>query len=201
IARQGSRRKAAALAPLSAPPQRLLDLPRLSEALRTHLRSVDCRPSFPSSGRRQTPQPKPISTRPALSARRRRPRRAHSRRRSQSRMNAASKRKQNTRRKPDNGLRFSPDGAVEKWPCGAVPRRQGVATGQHSPGSRYARLQWRSVFGTTPGEQVMSDGLSKLYHELLSGSYDCVDRIVLNAYFGMGHSPGGFRVWWRALTG
>jgi hypothetical protein len=47
----------------------------------------------------------------------------------------------------------------------------------------------------------MSDGLSKLYQELLSGSYDCVDRIVLNAYFGMGHSPGGFRVWWRALTG
>ena len=42
------------------------------------------------------------------------------------------------------------------------------------------------------GERVMSDGLSKLYHELLSGSYDCVDRIVLNAYFGMGHSPGGF---------
>jgi hypothetical protein len=31
----------------------------------------------------------------------------------------------------------------------------------------------------------MSDGLSKLYQELLSGSYDCVDRIVLNAYFGM----------------
>ena len=26
-------------------------------------------------------------------------------------------------------------------PCGAVPRRQGVATGQRSPGSRYARLQ------------------------------------------------------------
>ena len=43
----------------------------------------------------------------------------------------------------------------------------------------------------------MSDGLSELYQELLSGSYDCVDRIVLNAYFGMGHSPGGFRVWWR----
>ncbi len=47
----------------------------------------------------------------------------------------------------------------------------------------------------------MTDGLSELYQELLSGSYDCVDRIVLNAYFGMGHSPGGFRVWWRALTG
>ena len=57
------------------------------------------------------------------------------------------------------------------------------------------------VFGITLGERAMTDGLSALYQELLSGSYDCVDRIVLNAYFGMGHSPGGFRVWWRALTG
>jgi hypothetical protein len=47
----------------------------------------------------------------------------------------------------------------------------------------------------------MTDRLSTLYQDLLSGSYDCVDRIVLNAYFGMGHNPGGFRVWWRALTG
>ena len=45
------------------------------------------------------------------------------------------------------------------------------------------------------------DGLSTRYQELLSGSYDCVDRIVLNAYFRMGHNPGGFRLWWRALTG
>ena len=47
----------------------------------------------------------------------------------------------------------------------------------------------------------MTDGLSTLYQDLLDGSYDCVDRIVLNAYFRMGHDPGGFRVWWRALTG
>src|SRR5260370_4369816 len=47
----------------------------------------------------------------------------------------------------------------------------------------------------------MTDGLSTRYQDLLYGSYDCVDRIVLNAYFRMGHSPGGFRVWWRALTG
>ena len=47
----------------------------------------------------------------------------------------------------------------------------------------------------------MSDGLSTLYQDLLGGSYDCVDRIVLNAFFPMGHDPGGFRVWWRALTG
>lgn len=47
----------------------------------------------------------------------------------------------------------------------------------------------------------MSDGLSTLYQDLLGGSYDCVDRILLNAYFRMGHDPSGFRVWWRALTG
>src|SRR5438552_11774984 len=46
----------------------------------------------------------------------------------------------------------------------------------------------------------MTDGLSTLYQDLVSGSYDCVDRIVLNAYFRMGHDPGGFRVWWRARS-
>jgi hypothetical protein len=48
---------------------------------------------------------------------------------------------------------------------------------------------------------AMADGLTDLYQDLLVGSYDCVDRIVLNAYFGMGHSPCGFRTWWKALTG
>ena len=47
----------------------------------------------------------------------------------------------------------------------------------------------------------MPDSLSDRYAELLTGSYDCVDRIVSNAFFRMGHGPGGFRVWWRALTG
>ena len=45
----------------------------------------------------------------------------------------------------------------------------------------------------------MTDELSKRYGELLAGTYDCVDRIVLNAYFSLGHNPGGFRVWWRRL--
>ena len=43
----------------------------------------------------------------------------------------------------------------------------------------------------------MCDELSVRYGDLLTGSYDCVDRIVLNAYFSLGHRPGGFRVWWR----
>ncbi|MBI3262296.1 MAG: hypothetical protein HYZ58_03990, partial [Acidobacteria bacterium] len=47
----------------------------------------------------------------------------------------------------------------------------------------------------------MADQLSHLYQDLLDGTYDCVDRIVLNAYFRPGHSGGGFRVWWQRLTG
>jgi len=47
----------------------------------------------------------------------------------------------------------------------------------------------------------MPDQLSTLYNDVLEGSYDCVDRVVLNAYFGMGQSGGGLRIWWRALYG
>jgi len=47
----------------------------------------------------------------------------------------------------------------------------------------------------------MPDQLSALYSDLLEGSYDCVDRVILNAYFTMGQSGGGLRVWWRALYG
>ena len=74
---------------------------------------------------------------------------------------------------------FSQIGLRKSGPCGAV-------------------CSWRQGACNLPS---MTDGLSTLYQDLLGGSYDCVDRIVLNAYFRMGHSPGGFRVWWRALTG
>ncbi len=47
----------------------------------------------------------------------------------------------------------------------------------------------------------MADDFTERYRELLTGSYDCVDRIVLNAYYPLGHSPGGFRVWWRRWHG
>lgn len=47
----------------------------------------------------------------------------------------------------------------------------------------------------------MSDALSDRYGDLLTGSYDCVDRIVLNAYFSLGAGPGGFRTWWRRWQG
>jgi hypothetical protein len=39
----------------------------------------------------------------------------------------------------------------------------------------------------------MADLFSQRYGELLTGSYDCVDRIMLNAYYPLGYNPGGFR--------
>jgi hypothetical protein len=44
-----------------------------------------------------------------------------------------------------------------------------------------------------------ADALTTYYAAVLDGSYDCVDRIVLNANFGLCYSPGGFRSWWRVL--
>jgi hypothetical protein len=45
----------------------------------------------------------------------------------------------------------------------------------------------------------MGDELSGSFEDLLDGSDDCVDRIVLNAYYRLGYSAGGFRHWWRRL--
>jgi len=47
----------------------------------------------------------------------------------------------------------------------------------------------------------MTDELSARYADLLEGTYDCVDRIVLNGYHSLCYSAGGFRQWWRSLMG
>jgi hypothetical protein len=47
----------------------------------------------------------------------------------------------------------------------------------------------------------MLDRLSTHLASLLDGTYDCVDRLVLNAYFQFGQTPAGFRLWWRSLHG
>ena len=49
--------------------------------------------------------------------------------------------------------------------------------------------------------QRVADDFTERYGDLLAGSYDCVDRVVLNAFFPVGHNPGGFRCWWRRLHG
>jgi hypothetical protein len=47
----------------------------------------------------------------------------------------------------------------------------------------------------------MTDQFSESCSDLLDGQYDCVDRIVLNAYFPLAQGAGGFRTWWRLLNG
>jgi len=47
----------------------------------------------------------------------------------------------------------------------------------------------------------MPDPFSARYEQYLAGTYDCVDRIVLNGYFMLAQSGGGFRHWWRTLFG
>ena len=47
----------------------------------------------------------------------------------------------------------------------------------------------------------MADDFSLRYGDFLTGSYDCVDRIVLNAFFPLGYQPGGLRTWSRRLHG
>jgi hypothetical protein len=47
----------------------------------------------------------------------------------------------------------------------------------------------------------MDDKLSIRLADFLTGGYDCVDRIVFNAYFQFGQAPAGFRLWWRQLEG
>ena len=48
---------------------------------------------------------------------------------------------------------------------------------------------------------MIADDFCEYYGSFLDGTYDCVDRIVLNAYFYLAQSNGGFRVWWRVLMG
>ena len=45
------------------------------------------------------------------------------------------------------------------------------------------------------------DANGVLFNEFLDGSYDCVDRVVLRAYFQLGQRAPGFRMWWRCWQG
>lgn len=45
------------------------------------------------------------------------------------------------------------------------------------------------------------DNLTTHYAPLLEGSYDCIDRIVLNAYCPMLMTGGGLRYWYRLMEG
>jgi hypothetical protein len=46
-----------------------------------------------------------------------------------------------------------------------------------------------------------ADDLSTYLADLLEGSYDCMDRITVNAFYPLGQTGGGIRSWWRAWKG
>ncbi|MBU0559258.1 MAG: hypothetical protein KJ799_02120 [Bacteroidetes bacterium] len=46
-----------------------------------------------------------------------------------------------------------------------------------------------------------TDDLSEHYSEIIDGRYDCIDRIVLNAYCLILLVPGGVRNWYRIIKG
>ena len=48
---------------------------------------------------------------------------------------------------------------------------------------------------------MSSDGFGLRYSDLVTGSYDCVDPIVINAFFPLGHNPSGLHTWWRRWHG
>lgn len=63
-------------------------------------------------------------------------------------------------------------------------------------------LRWLSfLYFSEGGVMKFQDELSQHYSEILDGVYECVDRIVINGYYKLGHSPGGFRTWWRTFYG
>jgi len=43
------------------------------------------------------------------------------------------------------------------------------------------------------------DDFTTYYASLLDGAYTCVDRIVVDAYYPLGQTAGGFRTWWRTF--
>ena len=42
---------------------------------------------------------------------------------------------------------------------------------------------------------LLPDDFSSYLAQLLQGSYDCVDRIALRAYFRLAQTSGGFLTW------
>jgi hypothetical protein len=53
----------------------------------------------------------------------------------------------------------------------------------------------------TPASSTAVCAQRGLFEELLDGTYDCIDRVVLRAYFQLAQEPAGFRIWWRRWMG
>src|SRR3954468_4480971 len=97
-------------------------------------------------------------------------------------------------------------GLLITWhPCMASCRRSyafsRTAPRKSGPFGAASNRQWRESEGFAgfaavlelKDDGLMADPLAEQYADLLEGTYDCVDRIILNAYFPKGMNGGGFR--------
>jgi len=90
--------------------------------------------------------------------------------------------------------RGSDSGSACETSSRSLYARSGTSPGTGGPfGAALVTTGW-AVLRSADGRR-----LQRAVRDLLTGSYDCVDRIVLNAYYPMRHGPGGFRLWWRRL--
>lgn len=89
---------------------------------------------------------------------------------------------------------------LESNPSGDRGEQQARASGA-CPGFRCVHFVWAGDATMANNSLPMEDQFSSYYKPQLQGRYDCVDRIVLNAYFRLGMNSGGFCHWWRRLTG
>src|SRR5262249_6702740 len=70
--------------------------------------------------------------------------------------------------------RFFPDSAGKKWfAC------------------------WRTASSGIYRFMSTPDDFSTYVADLLSGTYDCVDRICVRGYFPLGQTSGGLLTWWN----
>jgi hypothetical protein len=69
-----------------------------------------------------------------------------------------------------------------------------------------ALLASRSLFTSiggfdTPACMETPDAFAAYHADLIEASYDCVDRLVVNCYYQLGQTGGGFRTFWRHWKG
>src|SRR6056297_2671189 len=78
---------------------------------------------------------------------------------------------------------------------GAMPQKPSEALRQ---GCNYDRNLFRQ-----PRFTIMkaNDSFSRYYSSVIDDTSDVVDRIVINAWFRLRTTGGGFRYWWRLLQG
>src|SRR5262245_23847364 len=58
---------------------------------------------------------------------------------------------------------------------------------------------WRTASSGIYRFMSTSDDFSTYVADLLSGTYDCVDRISVRGYFPLGQTSGGLLTWWNQL--